>query len=51
MRTDSTIGGGFLVLTPQGGDPIVTLGQNGSGAAALPNNSKRKTLRLFLWRP
>ncbi|MEO1234476.1 MAG: hypothetical protein AAFZ18_36845 [Myxococcota bacterium] len=51
VRTDSTIGGGFLVLTPQGGDPIVTLGQNGSGAAALPNNSKRKTLRLFLWRP
>lgn len=51
VRTDSTIGGGFLVLTPQGETPIVTLGQNGDGAAALPGHGNRKSLRLFLWRP
>ena len=50
QRPDSTIGGGFLVLTPPGEAPLVTLGQDGRGAAALPGQTRRRALRLFMWR-
>lgn len=51
QRSDSTIGGGFLVVAPIGEDPVVTLGQNASGQANLPTREGRSALRLFLWRP
>jgi hypothetical protein len=49
-RQDSTIGGGFLVLTPLGEAPIVTLGQEARGDAALPKRDDRRALRLLMWR-
>lgn len=51
QRSESSIGGGFLVITPLGEKPIISLGQETTGRAALPTKDDRPNLRLFLWRP
>lgn len=50
-RPDSTIGGGFLVLTPAGEDPIISLGYEARGSTPLPRRTERRSVRLYLWRP
>ena len=51
IREESTIGGGFMLLTPPHKDPIVTLGQDSSeDQAVLPRRGESKLARLLLWR-